>query len=88
VRENAARKAERLLISGRVFIRRVNASEVVACVRGDSGELYEAGWIRGRWRCSCPALGACSHLIAVQRVALTPGSGLITERAQAVAERG
>ena len=76
MRENAASKACRLLISGRVFMRIVNASEVIAAVRGDSGELYEAGFIRGRWRCSCPAVGPCSHLIAVQRVALTPGGSI------------
>jgi hypothetical protein len=78
-RENAAVKAERLLVSGRVFIRRVNANEVVAAVRGGSGELYETGFIRGRWRCSCPSVGPCSHLLAVQRVSLAPGSLLIIE---------
>jgi uncharacterized Zn finger protein len=81
MRENGAAKADRLLVSGRVFVRRVNRNEVAAAVRGDSGEMYEVGFIRGRWRCSCPAIGPCSHLIAVQRVSLAPGSLLIIEQA-------
>jgi hypothetical protein len=76
VRENAASKACRLLVSGRVYMRIVNADEVLAAVRGDSGTLYETGFVRSRWRCSCPAVGPCSHLIAVQRVAMTPGSSI------------
>jgi hypothetical protein len=66
----------KLIVSGRIFLRIVNAYEVVAAVRGDSGELYEAGFVRSRWRCSCPSVGPCSHLMAVQRVSLTPGSSM------------
>lgn len=77
MRENAASKACRLLISGRVFVRIVNANEVIAAVRGDRGELYATGFIRFRWRCSCPAVGPCSRLLAVQRVALTPGGAIV-----------
>jgi uncharacterized Zn finger protein len=73
--ENAHDKGRRLLVEGRVVIRHVGEHHIVAHVRGDSAEVYVvAGASRG-WSCSCPALGRCSHLVAVQLVTLTPRIG-------------
>ena len=71
-RENAATKARRLLIEGRVQIVRADRREVLARVRGDSG------WHRvvcsNGWRCDCEAMSVrCSHVQAVSLVWL-PGA--------------
>jgi uncharacterized Zn finger protein len=69
VRENAASKARRLLLEGRV--RTTNASDdgyVSAEVRGDSARVYTVRYDRDGWVCGCPALGVCSHIKAVQLV--------------------
>jgi uncharacterized Zn finger protein len=50
----------------------VSPSDVLALVRGDSGDLYEVTWSRARgWRCGCVALGMCSHAFAIASVVLT-----------------
>jgi uncharacterized Zn finger protein len=63
--ESIEAKAVRLLAEQRVHVTRVEGATVEATVHGDHGR-YEAGFdsVRG-WYCSCPALGACSHLRAV-----------------------
>lgn len=73
-RENAATKANRYLISGRINIRSVDEDHVFASVRGDSGHTHRIAQQNGEWSCSCPVRGDCSHLIAVKRVVIRPGS--------------
>jgi hypothetical protein len=58
-------KAARLLVNQRVHVTRVEGANVEATVHGDHG-TYETGFDSERgWTCSCPAIGACSHLRAV-----------------------
>ena len=64
MRENADVKARRYLAEGRLVLEVVTASAVRATVRGD-GALHRVTWDRGRWACSCPARGRCSHMFAV-----------------------
>lgn len=63
-------KAARLLVTGRVLVKRVDRQGIEAEVRGDSGVIYQCGWSteRQRWTCSCPARTDCSHLRAVWAV--------------------
>lgn len=74
-REHAATKARRLLIEGRLIVRRVevagpHAGLVVAACRGDSSAVYDLGYdpTRKQWRCTCPATRECSHLLALKLV--------------------
>lgn len=73
-RENAATKSRRLLVEGRVCIRRVDGRGVLASVRGDSGAirtvLYEHGWT-----CDCEYRGRCSHILAVASVVVVASIG-------------
>jgi uncharacterized Zn finger protein len=77
VRENAASKAERYLLDGRLSVERVGDGDVVrARVLGYEGDLYVVHWDRERcsWWCSCPALGVrCAHVLALARVVRKPG---------------
>jgi uncharacterized Zn finger protein len=66
--ENAATKARRLLVEGRVDVEHRRGREVRAIVRGDSGEQYVVEHTAGAWTCSCPAMSQCSHVRAVQLV--------------------
>jgi hypothetical protein len=81
VREDAATKAIRLLISGRLNIVHRIGDDIAAQVRGDSAEVYNVSHVRGAWACDCPALGRCSHLIALQRVAILRSGWLPMELA-------
>lgn len=66
MRENAAIKARRYLVEGRVIITRVAANRVDAFIRGD-GAVYAAGYRNGAWNCDCSARSdACSHLRALR----------------------
>lgn len=67
---DAAAKGRRLLTEGRLLISRVHGDLIVATCRGDSGEVYDLGFDprNGQWRCTCPARGRCSHLVALQLV--------------------
>jgi hypothetical protein len=67
VREDAATKAVRLLASRRVHIVRVDGPDVDAIVEGDH-ETYVVGRRRGRFVCTCPSPGPCSHGRAVDAV--------------------
>ncbi len=69
-RENASKKAERLLTSGRLRVLQVEGNLIVAECRGDSGEVYQLGYQPDfeRWGCTCPARTACSHLQALWSV--------------------
>lgn len=76
----AQRKAMRLLVEGRVVVKRIDvdgpkAMLVVAEVRGDSGDTYTCGHDpqRRQWRCTCPEMrGDCSHIAAVKMVTSIP----------------
>lgn len=72
---NVEEKGRRLLTEGRLTILRVDGAIVAEC-KGDSGEVYKLGYdprVRsGGWRCTCPALGRCSHLVALQLVTVKP----------------
>ena len=72
MRENAEAKAGRLLVHGSVVVRSVTSQAVVADVRGDEGVLYIVTGDPERWTCTCPAVGRCSHALAVARVTLRP----------------
>lgn len=70
-RENAATKARRLLVEGRVLVRYAGPEGIRAFVRGDSGCLRRVSYENARWFCDCPARGdRCSHVMAVQAVTL------------------
>jgi uncharacterized Zn finger protein len=73
MREDAPSKALRLLAEGRISILQVSDSRVLAMCRGDSAAAYWVEWAGGRWTCTCPAIGRCSHALAVQRVVVTEG---------------
>ena len=66
-RENARAKGARYLAEHRLTVLRVDTERVEGECRG-GGAVYRLGWQDGRWRCDCPALGTCSHLIALQAV--------------------
>jgi hypothetical protein len=44
---------------------------IEAIARGN-GDIYHVGYERGGWYCNCPALGRCSHLVALQLVVIRP----------------
>ncbi len=71
-RENAATKARRYVSEGRLVVDLVANGEVRARCRGD-GAIYRLGYRNGRWACSCPALGRCSHLVALGLVVAPEG---------------
>ena len=65
MRENAAGKGRRYLTEGRVLVLSVTADSVSAVARGD-GALHRVDYDPRRgWRCSCPAIGRCCHLLAI-----------------------
>ncbi len=64
-RENAQQKGLRMLLEGRLRVVKVDGDLIVATCKGDSGGLYHLGHEPGArkpWRCTCPAVGPCSHL--------------------------
>jgi uncharacterized Zn finger protein len=73
-RESAAAKGRRYLLEGRLNVERVHDGLIVASCRGDQGDVYALGYDRERreWRCTCPALRRCSHLVALQLVTERP----------------
>ncbi len=72
MRENARDRGRRLVSEGRLVVRRVDTSEIVAACRGDSGEIYRLGYRDARWWCECPAKTQCGHLYALQLVCVGP----------------
>lgn len=66
-RENAQTKGRRYLVEGRLVVSHVTGGEIRARCRGN-GAVYELGLDRGAWRCDCPALTTCAHLVALQLV--------------------
>jgi uncharacterized Zn finger protein len=71
-RENAAAKGRRYVAEGRLIVEHVGAGEVRARCRG-GGAVYRLGFKNGRWSCTCPALGRCSHLCALGLVTAPEG---------------
>jgi uncharacterized Zn finger protein len=71
-RENAHDKGRRYLVEGRLTVRQVSHTGVVAFVRGDSGLVYRAEWSPDLgWSCNCLArTDACAHLTALRLVTL------------------
>lgn len=69
-RENAAAKAARYLVAGRVVVTAVSPGRARAVVRGD-GRLYRVTVNGPDWTCTCPARGRCSHQLAVGLVIAT-----------------
>jgi uncharacterized Zn finger protein len=67
--ETVTGKAARYLAEGHVTIVRVDGDLVDARVRGDSG-TYMVRHDPAGWWCSCPALGRCSHVVAVKLVTI------------------
>jgi uncharacterized Zn finger protein len=67
MRENAERKGRRYVSEGRLTVERVDVAGIRATCRG-AGALYSLGYENGRWRCSCPAVGRCAHLVALMLV--------------------
>ena len=76
-RESAFLKARRLLAEGRIAVRRADDRVLVASVRGDSAQLYHAGFEGGSWFCTCAHAAPstrCSHVLALMLVWLEPGT--------------
>jgi uncharacterized Zn finger protein len=72
--ENAASRGRRYLVEGRLHVRRADEHRILARCRGDSEAVYAVGYERERegWFCTCPAKRRCSHMVALQLVALEP----------------
>jgi uncharacterized Zn finger protein len=64
VRENALNKGRRYVAEGRLVVRSVTAQTAWAECRGD-GAIHTLGFADGRWWCTCPARGRCSHQYAL-----------------------
>jgi len=76
---NAEEKAHRILIEGRLTVRRVEESGLILAVcRSTSGEDYVLGYVpdEDRWGCQCKAYvdfkRECSHLKALKLVTRKP----------------
>ncbi len=71
-RENAQTKGRRYLAEGRLIVTVANSHAVSAICRG-GGALYQLGFGRGGWACTCPAKSLCAHLVALQLVTAPRG---------------
>lgn len=70
-RESAETKGRRYLIEGRLVVELVDAQQIAATCRG-TGAVYQCGYARGSWFCTCPVRGRCSHLVALMAVTVAP----------------
>jgi uncharacterized Zn finger protein len=69
--EPTAGKAARYAAEGRLTVTRLDGDELTATCLGGNGAVYDLGHTPGRgWWCSCPAWSECSHLVALQLVAV------------------
>lgn len=74
-RENAAVKARRYLVEGRIIVTAVTGRQVEATARGD-GAVHRMGFSGGAWWCSCPARSdRCAHLTALRQVTAPESDG-------------
>jgi hypothetical protein len=82
-RRTSLEKAGRLLAHGRLTLRLLSDTAIVAEVLGDSALIRRTGWDSGsgRWWCSCQAgqisrqhdsSARCSHAMALKLVVLQP----------------
>jgi uncharacterized Zn finger protein len=67
----AADKARQLVANGAVQVLTADENHVAARVRGRHG-IFDVNRLGGRWSCTCPALGPCSHALAVRSVTTRP----------------
>jgi hypothetical protein len=72
-REDAATKARRYITEGRLHVLLVHRDRIIAECHGD-GAIWHPTYVRGAWRCNCPAGGArnCAHLRALRLVVSEP----------------
>jgi hypothetical protein len=69
-RENVDAKARRYLIEGRVTVTCVQGDDIEARSHG-AGEVHQCGHSPAKgWFCGCSARATCSHLAALQLVAV------------------
>ena len=73
-RENVDTKARRYLSEGRVLVRHVDKTTVIARVRG-SDTYYRVVGDNTGWHCDCPAPRTCCHLTATMLVTTRPRGG-------------
>jgi uncharacterized Zn finger protein len=71
-RENVNTRGRRLLIEGRVIVKRVDREEVIVGIRGDSGRIWRVSGDVTGWHCRCPASGTCAHIVASALVTTLP----------------
>jgi uncharacterized Zn finger protein len=65
-REAATAKGRTYLTEGRLVVTRCATNKVRATCRGD-GAIYDLGFDRGEWWCTCPArTDRCAHLVALR----------------------
>jgi uncharacterized Zn finger protein len=81
-RESAEAKGRRYATEGRLCVHSVTTTTISATIRGNA-EVYDVGYERGSWNCSCPAPGRCSHLVALQLVTVAPPVRRLAEAASA-----
>lgn len=72
MRESAHDRGRRLIVEGRLVVRRVDDRHVVASCRGDSGQIHTVTADAQGFTCSCPAFRTCAHLVALKLVVLQP----------------
>jgi len=60
-RENAETRGKRYLVEGRLTVREVSSTRILATCRG-TGSTWSLGFMNGVWFCECPARSRCSHL--------------------------
>jgi hypothetical protein len=78
MREDARARGRRFVSEGRLVLRRVDETQILAVCRGDSGELHELGYDQaGGWWCDCQARTQCAHLYSLQLVCIAPGGIVI-----------
>ena len=66
-REDAALKAHRLLLAGKVRVVHAVGRDVRVVVEGDH-DTYVVEHTTGGWTCPCPSWRTCSHQIAPRTV--------------------
>lgn len=75
MRESVDAKGRRYLVEGRLTVTQLDALSIEAECRG-GGAVYELGHNGEAWWCSCPAIGRCAHLVALQLVSVRAGDGI------------
>jgi hypothetical protein len=74
VRQNAALKARRYLVGGRLEIQRVDDGDILGRCMGDEGDVYLVRWDAQRraWHCDTAYGRRCAHVLALARVVRKP----------------